>query len=313
MGAATGSAVIGVDVGASVVKAVLTDSAASVISELREETPPPGGDVSARVADVVSALVSALRSDATVPVSRVGLVVPGIIDEVAGVAVDSANLGWHGAPLREAAAARLGLPVAFGHDVRAGGLAEARLGAARGSRDVVFVPVGTGISASILLGGRLHAAGGYAGELGHVDVGHDERCRCGRSGCLEAMASAAAIARRYQARTGRPARGADDVADRALEGDPDAIGVWSEAVGALALALAWVTSVLAPEVIVIGGGLSKAGDLLLIPLSEQLESRLRFERRPRLVRGALGDRAGCLGAALLALDAERSAGAATCR
>ena len=155
-----------------------------------------------------------------------------------------------------------------------------------------------------MLGGRVHAGGGYAGEIGHTPAaGHDEPCACGSRGCLEAVASAAAIARRYTARSGKPAAGAAEVLEA---GDADALAVWDEALDALADALAWIASVLAPEAVVIGGGLSRAGAALFDPLDERIPRRLTFQRVPRLVPAALGERAGCIGAALLALDSVRA-------
>jgi glucokinase len=130
--------------------------------------------------------------------------VPGIVDEAAGLAVFSQNLGWRDAPLRDMIAERTGLPTAFGHDVRTGALAEARLGAGRGCGDSLFLTIGTGISAALLLDGRPYSAHGYAGEIGHVDVGRSEPCACGATGCLEAIASAAAIARRHSRGCVRP-------------------------------------------------------------------------------------------------------------
>jgi len=293
--------VVAVDVGGTDTKAALVERGGAVLADRTVPTPLDGARTPDLVVDLVAALVEEL-GDAP---AAVGLVVPGLVDERRGVAVWSENLGWRDVPFAAAVSERCGLPTVLGHDVRAGGLAESRLGAARGLRDVVFLPIGTGIAAALLFGGRLHAGDGYAGEIGHVRVGHDEPCRCGGSGCLEAIASAGAIARRYSARSGRPAAGAEEVVRAATTGDPVAIAVWEEALDALAAALAWLASVLAPEAIVIGGGLSRAGALLFDPLGERLALRLTFQRAPRLVPAALGDRAGCLGAALLALDSLR--------
>ncbi|GAA1352798.1 ROK family protein [Saccharothrix algeriensis] len=291
--------VVGVDVGGTATKAVLVDGP-RVVAETSRPTPRPGPGVVERVLDVVSGLVAELDPGR----SPVGVVVPGIVDEARGAGVWSENLGWRDVPFAALLAERFARPVAFGHDVRAGGLAEAAAGGGRGARDALFLPVGTGIAAALVLGGRVHDAGGYAGEIGHVDVGHGEPCACGRTGCLEAVASASAIARRFTARTGRRAR-AVDVAGLVAAGDADARAVWRDAVEALALALAWTAGVLAPEVVVVGGGLSAAGGLLLDPLAEALGRRLTFQRRPRLVAAELGGLAGCRGAALLAARPRR--------
>jgi glucokinase len=295
----TSARVVAVDVGGTDTKAALVGGGGTVLASRSLPTPRAGADTGERVIDMVVRLVEELGDGA----AAVGLAVPGLVDERRGIAVASENLDWADVPFTAAVSQRCGLPTVIGHDVRAGGLAESRLGAARGVQDVVFMPIGTGIAAAILLGGRLHAGDGYAGEIGHTDAGHDEPCACGRRGCLEAIASAAAIARRYAARTGRGVAGAADVIAAARAGDPAAIAVWDDALDALAGALAWVASVLAPEVVVVGGGLSRAGDALFDPLGERLARRLTFiQRAPRLVPAALGDRAGCHGAGLLALD-----------
>ncbi|HEX8929565.1 MAG TPA: ROK family protein, partial [Actinomycetota bacterium] len=213
------------------------------------------------------------------------------------------NVGWRDVPVRSLVEQATGLPVGFGHDVRAGTLAEWRLGAGRGLEDLVFVPIGTGVSAGVVVQGRLLTGDGYAGEIGHVDVGHGEPCVCGGRGCVEALASAAAIARRYAAVSGRPVTGAREVAERLVAGDPIARRVWDEATGALALALAWTSVVLAPQAILLGGGLARSGSLLFEPLALALGRHLGVVRRPRLLPAALGDDAGFLGAALLAWEA----------
>ena len=298
----------GVDVGGTGIKALLVAADAAIVAEYRCPTPPPGPDVAQRVADAVRDAVDRLSAQAGERPCGVGVAVPGLVDEQAGLALHSENLGWRDAPLRDMLAERTGLPVAFGHDVRVGGMAEARLGAGRGLDSTVFLPVGTGISAALRLESRPYAAGGYAGEIGHADVGHGEPCACGGTGCLEAVASAAAIARRYTARTGRPADGAREVLARAEAGDPDAAVVWDQALDALAIALWWIASVLAPDAVILGGGLSLAGARLLDPLAERLDARLTFQRRPRLLAAALGDRAAALGSALLAKELAAATG-----
>lgn len=232
----------------------------------------------------------------------VGLAVTGIVDERRGMAVHSQNVGWRNVPVRSLVEQATGLPVGFGHDVRAGTLAEWRLGAGRGLEDLVFVPIGTGVSAGIIVQGRPLAGGGYAGEIGHVDVGHGEPCTCGGRGCVEAVASAAAIARRYAAASGRPVPGARDVAERLAAGDPAARRVWTDATEALALALAWTSVVVAPQAILLGGGLARSGSLLFEPVRQALDRHLGVVRRPRLLPATLRDEAGFLGAALLAWE-----------
>jgi glucokinase len=295
--------VVAIDVGGTRLKGALVDAAAQRFHEEVRSTPRdqgPDAVVDAIVAFATELTARGRRAGGTV--SGAGVVVPGLVDESKGVVIFSANLGWRDLPLRSMIESRLALPLGFGQDVRAGGLAELQFGAARGAATALFVPVGTGIGAAMFVEGHLVSGGGLAGEIGHVAVDPaGASCGCGRRGCLETVASAAAVMRRYAERTGRAASGGE-IARLAGGGDPDARMVWDEAVDALAAVLATCTTLLAAEVIVLGGGLAESGGLLLDPLRGALDARLTFERRPRLARAELGDRAGALGAALLAWE-----------
>lgn len=290
--------VIALDVGGTAMKAALVDGAFRVIASRRIATRREDGPeaVVERILDAAADQHTA-ASQQGFSVRAAGVVVPGIVDD--GVAVLSANLGWRDVPLRELVHKRLGIPVAFEHDVRAGGLAEGQLGAARASSDYLFMPIGTGIAGAIVIAGQPYSGHGYGGEIGHMTIDRDGPiCGCGAHGCLEAIASAAAIDREYERRSGRPAQGL--VSELVVAGDPDARAVWQRAVDALARALQAYTTLLAPELVVVGGGLSGAGHVLMDPLADGLDALLSFQRRPRLVRAELGDQAGALGAALLA-------------
>jgi glucokinase len=295
--------VVALDVGGTGIKCALVNPSGAVRHTERHPTGRERG--SEAVVDTVLNIADGLVATAAshgFTACAVGLVVPGVVDEVSGTAVWSANLGFREVPLRDLVEKRLGLPAALGHDVRGGGLAEARLGAGRGRRHVLALVIGTGIAAAHVVDGVVFAgAHGAAGEIGHIVVRPDgPPCGCGQRGCLEAIASAASIARRYGSRAGT-AVGADGVAALAASGDPVAVEVWREAVFALADGLLVGLALFDPEVVVVGGGLAEAGDGLLDPLRSALRSRLTFHREPELCRAALGDEAGCLGAALLAL------------
>ena len=299
---ATSTTLLAVDVGGTEIKAALLDADTTasdrltVLGRVRRVT-PHGADGTATAAAVVGAVaeLSTEFGDA----AAVGVVVPGVVHD--GVGIYSANLGWRDFPFSDALAGAVGKPVAFGHDTGACGLAELRMGAARGYRDAVVMPIGTGIAAALIMDGALRSGGGYAGEIGHVDVGHGLPCGCGLTGCLEAMASSAAIARRYAEKTGRAVTGAATVADAVAHGDPVAAEVWDDAMDALARGIRVLATLLGPEVVVLGGGLAMAGDGLLAPVAKKLDGLLSFQRRPVLRLAELGDEAGCLGAGLLAL------------
>ena len=239
-------------------------------------------------------------------VRAVGVVVPGIIDADHGTA-SAENLEWVRTPVLAELKAAIGedQPIVLAHDVRAGGYAELRQGSLQGTTNSLFLPLGTGIAAAMVVDGSLVSGDGYAGELGHTRFVHGdsaELCACGQWGCLETVASAAALARRYGVRTGRSVDGSREVLELLAAGDPDAAAVWAEALAALVDALVLYTTLVAPTRIAIGGGLVGAGETLLAPLREGVAARLTFQRGPEIVAAVLGEEAGCLGAALMAWD-----------
>jgi glucokinase len=295
---------VALDVGGTTIKGAVVDHDGMVMGRLRRPTPPRDNGADAVLAAILATIDElAGAAPRSFGVRAVGLVVTGIVDERRGMAVHSENVGWRNVPVRSLVEQATRLPVGFGHDVRAGTLAEWRLGAGRGLEDLVFIPIGTGVSAGIVVQGRLITGGGYAGEIGHLDVGHGESCTCGGRGCVEAVASAAAITRRYGAVSGQAVAGAREVAERMVAGDPTARRIWDDAMEALGVALAWTSVVLAPQAILLGGGLARSGSLLFEPLGQALGRHLGVVRRPQLVPATLQDDAGFLGAALLAWDA----------
>lgn len=299
---ASADCVVAVDVGGTSVKAAVVDARGTANAAVTVPTSRGAEQVADQVAALADELTDAVHARGLAPVA-LGVVTPGLVDEHSGTVLLAGNLGWRDAPMRALVEKRVDLPVAFGHDVRAGGLAEAVLGAGRDAGDHLFLAIGTGIAGAVMLGGTAYSGGGYAGEIGHIVVepGGDA-CACGARGCLEATASARAIARRYALRTGERVAAAE-VAARAVAGDVHAVAVWDAAVIGLAEALRVCLCVLAPELIVVGGGLATSGDQLLEPLRARLAERLTFQRVPHVVAAELGERAGCLGAGLLAWHA----------
>jgi glucokinase len=291
--------VAAIDVGGTSIKTALVAEDLRVIHTHRTATRRVDGSV-----DVgqITELIDELRTRAgDARVVGVGVAAPGIIDEEHGIARAAVNLGWRELPLRALLSEAAGMPVALGHDVRTGGLAEFTVGAATGVRNAMFMPIGTGIAAAVLVDGNRLDADGYAGEIGHIVVDPDgAECGCGIRGCLETVASAAFIARRYAEASGRSVTRAADVAQAVRAGDPTAIEVWNGAVEGLATALTTAITLLAPEIVAIGGGLAESGETLLVPLRAALVGRMTFQRVPTLVRASLGDNAGCVGAAIMA-------------
>lgn len=298
--------VIAIDIGGTGVKSALVDADFKTRHERRTPTGADRGPdaVVETVLSLAEDLAAAARAAGDTPVG-VGVVAPGVIDEAAGVAVWSANVGFRDVPLRDLVGARLALPATLGHDVRAAARAEAVLGGGRGARRSWFVAIGTGIAAAYAIDGRVDpGAHGSSGEIGHVTVRPDgPACGCGRRGCLEIIASASSVARRYRERTGESIT-ADQVVTRANAGDDTAAAIWAETVDVLAEGLAVGVTLYDPDVIVLGGGLAEARERLLEPLASALAGRLTFQTMPAIRRAALGDEAGCLGAAMLAHHVE---------
>ncbi|WP_236241383.1 ROK family protein [Streptomyces sp. CC228A] len=299
--------VIALDVGGTGMKAALVGADGSLLYEARRPTGRergPGAVVES-ILGFAADLLAVGEVRYGVRAAAAGVAVPGIVDPGEGVAVYAANLGWRDVPLRSLLGERLGgLPVALGHDVRAGGLAEGRVGAGRGADRFLFVPLGTGIAGAIGIGGSIEAgAHGCAGEIGHIVVRPGgPACGCGQRGCLETLASAAAVSRAWAEASGEPSADAADCAKAVEAGDPAAVRVWTTAVDALADGLVTALTLLDPRTLIIGGGLAEAGETLFTPLRAAVEERVTFQKPPSIVPAALGDTAGCLGAGLLAWD-----------
>lgn len=302
--------VIALDVGGTGMKAALLGLSASgtPVPLYRAHRPTGAGRGPEAVVASVLEFAADLRAHGVAeyggePVAA-GVAVPGIVDDAEGTVVYSANLGWRQLPLRALLEARLGVPVALGHDVRTGGLAEGRIGAGADVDRFLFVSVGTGIAGAIGIDGRVEAgAHGSAGEIGHITVRSDgPACGCGRRGCLETLASAAAVGRAWALAAGDPGATAADAARAVASGDARAAAVWEEAVAAFADGLLTALTLLDPRTLIIGGGLAAAGETLFVPLRKAVGERVTFQRVPAIVPAALGESAGCLGAGLLALD-----------
>ncbi|MDP5228296.1 MULTISPECIES: ROK family protein [Arthrobacter] len=290
--------VLAFDVGGTDMKSGVVTADGTVLALQRHKTPldpqRPGEAILERIEQLYGEYSHQFPAGTF---EAVGITVPGLVDEVHGVGIYSANLGWRDFPFRDLAEQRLGIPVAFGHDVASAGSAEMELGAAREFQDAMVMVVGTGIAAAIFTSGRPVTAGGFAGEIGHAMVPDPDGQG---SVILESVGSAGAIAKRYRRITGTEVDGAREVLERAMTGEPEALKVWNQAVEALAFSICQCVSILGTEAVVIGGGLSAAGEALLEPLRSAVDDALDFQRRPVIRAAALGQDAGMLGSALKA-------------
>lgn len=265
--------------------------------------------------------------DARPEVAAIGLGIPCTIDQERGVAVMAVNLQLAGVPIRDLMSEKLGLPVVLDNDANAAILAELRFGAARGADNAVMLTIGTGIGGGLVIGGEVYRGSSGAGaELGHVVIEADgPPCQgnCPNRGCVEALASGTAIAREGliaaegapdsalgKALAGGVTLDGKEVTDAALQGDPIAIGVLDKVGRRLGVALASLANIFDPDVIVIGGGVIAAGDLLLEPARGELVARalMPMSQTP-VAAAALGPDAGMIGAATMALlELDRTAG-----
>lgn len=262
-------------------------------------------------------------------VSAVGLGIPATIDHDRGVAVSAVNLPLEDLPIRDLVSERVGLPVFVDNDANVAALAEHLYGAGRDADDMVLLTIGTGIGGGLILGDEIYrGATGAGAELGHMVIdmnGPPCQGNCRGRGCVETMASGTALGREGLAAAesdpdsvlaamlaeGHPIDGRA-VTEAALNGDPTAIAIFDLIGTRLGVALTSFANIFEPELIVIGGGVMAAGDLLLEPARRELRARaLRPMNEVPVVAAELGPDAGMIGAAAMArIELENSEGEA---
>ncbi|MHB1192575.1 MAG: ROK family protein [Longimicrobiales bacterium] len=319
--------VVGLDIGGTNVRVGLVPAQGGrPVALAHRSTPALGGqdvvvgELAAVVEEVIETGLGA-AGDQDGEVLGLGIGSPGPLDLERGIVLDAFNLGWKDFPLRDALGEAVGLPVILDNDANCATWGEYWQGAGRGARSLVGVTLGTGIGGGVILEGTLvHGASASAGELGHMSIDfHGRRCKCGNYGCLEAYASGPNIAAR--AREGLEA-GAESVLtslvegdltrltaatvyEAILEGDAYAGEVMLETAKILGAGVANIVNVLNPHVVVIVGGVTRAGHYLFNPLRAEVRRRAfkSAEQACRIVPGELPQTAGVIGAAGLFLVA----------
>jgi glucokinase len=305
---------IGVDLGGSKMRVAVVDGEQRVLHHSTEGS--RGRSEDEVLATLERELVEA--RDARPGVAAAGLGIPCTIDQERGIAIAAVNLPLIDVPIRDMMREQLGLPVFIDNDVNAAILAEHRFGAARGARNAVMIALGTGIGGGMILGGRVYRGTHGAGaELGHMVVDIDgPPCQgnCPNHGCIEAVASGTALGREgtaaaEQAPDSALGRALDTegevsgqaVTDAALAGDETAREVVALIGRRLGVAFSSLANIFEPEVIVVGGGVIAAGELLLEPAREELRARaLPPMNRAQVAAAELGENAGMIGAATMA-------------
>ncbi|HEX8502258.1 MAG TPA: ROK family protein [Pyrinomonadaceae bacterium] len=310
---------VGVELCAGSARAALVTGEGRVVAS--REGALSGADLGAQVAR----LVAELRDASPARVSALGVGVPGLVNPQTGRVVISSDLpSAVREDLREALGQAAGVPVVLDNDANAGAYGEYAAGAGRGSRNLFYVTIGTGIGGALILDGRLwRGASGFAGEFGHITIDPEGvDCACGNVGCLETVASAPNIVRRTHERLMRDSTSslsrlglnknftAADIAHEARGGDDFAAMMMARTGRYIGTAIASVINLLNTERVVLGGGVMDAGELILNPVIQEARRRSfqpNFEST-QIVAATLGPDAVPIGAALLARDAAQHGG-----
>ena len=308
---------IGIDVGGTGIQIGVVDAEGRILAKnsivTRIDLP-----FQEQIAQMAACALETLRASGHTldEVVSIGAGVPGIADDN-GIVVFCTNMNWHNVPFREEFQKHIDKPVFIGNDATVAGLAESVAGISAGSSSSVFITLGTGVGGGIVIGGKVWSgAHGVGSEIGHMTLELDGiACTCGKRGCLERYCSATAIIRMAKEQlavhpdsvimaycAGDTSRiNAKMVFDASREGDPVGEKVFRRFIYYLALAVNNIISFLDPEVIVLGGGVSKAGSYLLNALREEVPKHLFYRTMPyaKIELATLGADAGIIGAAML--------------
>lgn len=306
---------IGIDIGGTKIAGALVDETGAIVRETR--VPTPVEDPSALV-DAVVAVVNDLKSGQDV--LGVGVAMAGFIDAAQSSVIYGTNFGWKNYPLKSEIEAKLDIPVIIENDANAAAWAEYRFGAGQGHKHMVMLTLGTGVGGAVIVDGRMLRGGfGVAGELGHMRVvPNGVECGCGQFGCIESYASGTALVRTARelvasgdpagARLAELAASAGDltgvqVYEAIVEGDPGARKLLADVGSWTGQAIASLSAILDPEIVVIGGGVSAAGELLLGSIREAYRKHMPaagFRPELKIVTAEFVNDAGVVGAADLA-------------
>ena len=300
---------IGVDIGGTKVLAAAVSSSGRVLRTARRTT--PGREVESRL--IEDALTEAVEEVAGVRrPSAIGIAAAGFVDAQGERVRFAPHLPWRDEGVRSRLAERWSAPVVLDNDANCAARAELAYGAVGAARDALVITLGTGIGGAVVLDGDVHRGwNGMAGEFGHMQVVPDGRpCECGGTGCWEQYCSGNALVRFHTEQTAGRLSG-PEVTAAAEAGDAAALAAFASVGRWLGVGVANLVAAFDPEVVVVGGGLSAAGDLLLEPARRALRDSLvgaAHRTVPPVVRAGLGPEAGAIGAADLARHRFRTVG-----
>jgi glucokinase len=311
---ASGAPVLALDIGGTKLAAGVVDELGYVHSFLVEPSRAEEGP--APVLDRLFELGRRAVAESDVgwaEIAAVGLGCGGPLDAERGILLAPPHLpGWHDVRVTRLAEQTYERPAILENDATAAALAEYRYGAGAGTSNMVYLTLSTGVGGGVVVGGSLYrGASGNGGELGHVTIDwHGRPCKgCGRLGCLEAYVSGTSITERAR-EAGLDLSTAEDVSAAARAGEPGARRVWDETVEALACGLTSIVNLFEPELVVLGGGVSRSGDQLIEPVRAAVRASTMQPagEAADIVQSALGERVGVVGAAAIVYDRTVSGG-----
>lgn len=310
---------IGIDIGGTKILGALVDPDGNIVHEARVPSPAQDPDL---MVDTVVELIREVAQASPEPVIGAGVAAAGFIDAEQSTILYAPNLNWRNEPFRDRLQAKLDFQVVIENDANAAGWAEFKFGAGRNVKDMVMLTLGTGVGGAVVADHKLRRGGfGIAGELGHVRVVQDgKQCGCGRKGCVEQYSSGTAVVRAAKklAKSDGPAGArlreleqqageltGKQVYQALLEGDLAVLGIFREAASYLGQAMATMTAMLDPQMFVIGGGLSEAGETIIEPIRQAYLADLPargFRPEAEIVTAQFTNQAGVIGAADLARE-----------
>jgi len=309
--------VLAIDLGGTKIMAAIISNNGKIIAKERFPTNAAKGPQSV-INNLFSAIdkLLSLQNTELSQLESIGIAAAGAIDTNKGVITESPNLaGWSDIPLRDIVTEKCHIKTFLLNDASAAALGEHRFGAGRGTNNLIFVTASTGIGGGIIIDGKLYSGtSGSAGEIGHMTIDvNGPKCTCGNTGCLETLASGTAVARDAIGRIRQGEKStltemvkgkitAEKVGIAAQSGDPLSMDVISRAANYLGIGMANIVNIFNPEIIVVGGGMSKLGDFLLDPVRQIVRERAFpiSAQAVRIVTARLGDDAGIYGAAVFA-------------
>ena len=295
---------IGIDLGATRLKLAVVDEKGKC-SYRREVDTLFASDRAALIDSIASNVKDIIKTSgiAKRSILGVGIGVPGPVDSKRGIVRYFPNIkGWEQVPLKSILEKKLRLKVALDNDVNAMTLGEYKFGAGKGAENLICITLGTGVGGGIIINGEIYRGSTMcAGEIGHIPINEKgPKCNCGGIACLERY-----IGNRYILYRSKRVFGKDVALERldvlAAKGNKKAIGIWEDVGRKLAVALTGVVNLFNPDIIVIGGGVSKAGEFIFGPLRRELRARAMRDqaRHVKIIRAKLGDNAGIIGSSLL--------------